>query len=161
MRPASRRSQAAELHDPVRRLEPQFDYRGRAGAAVDKKIWRHNDVDHLEELLAAEAPELPKLIVFEALDSMDGDIAPVNRICDVAERYDAMTYIDEVQELRTPLAELIRGTKSTCVFLLLSPPSRCRSARVAAVRIPHRNRRFSHASLTEGHESAFQSADAA
>jgi 5-aminolevulinate synthase len=66
----------------------------RAGA--EKKIWRHNDVGHLEELLATEAPERPKLIVFEALYSMDGDIAPVKRICDLAERYDAMTYIDEV-----------------------------------------------------------------
>ena len=62
----------------------------------EKKIWRHNDIAHLEELLAAEAPERPKLIVFEALYSMDGDLAPVNRICDVAERYGAMTYIDEV-----------------------------------------------------------------
>jgi 5-aminolevulinate synthase len=65
-------------------------------AGVEKKIWRHNDVDHLEELLAAEAPERPKLIVFEALYSMDGDIAPVKRICDLAERYGAITYIDEV-----------------------------------------------------------------
>lgn len=64
---------------------------------MDKKIWRHNGVDHLQELLAAEAPERPKLIVFEALYSMDGYIAPVNRICDVAERYDAMTDIDEVR----------------------------------------------------------------
>jgi 5-aminolevulinate synthase len=63
---------------------------------VEKKIWRHNDVGHLEELLAAEAPERPKLIVFESLYSMDGDIAPVRRICDLAERYHAMTYIDEV-----------------------------------------------------------------
>ena len=62
----------------------------------EKKIWRHNDIAHLEELLAAETPERPKLIVFEALYSMDGDLAPVNRICDVAERYGAMTYIDEV-----------------------------------------------------------------
>src|SRR5215468_5434962 len=62
----------------------------------EKKIWRHNDIAHLEELLAAEDPERPKLIVFEALYSMDGDIAPVNRICDLAERYRAMTYIDEV-----------------------------------------------------------------
>ena len=62
----------------------------------EKKIWRHNDIAHLEELLAVEAPERPKLIVFEALYSMDGDLAPVNRICDVAERYGAMTYIDEV-----------------------------------------------------------------
>jgi 5-aminolevulinate synthase len=65
-------------------------------ADVEKKIWRHNDVGHLEELLAAEVPDRPKLIVFEALYSMDGDVAPVNRICDLAERYGAMTYIDEV-----------------------------------------------------------------
>jgi 5-aminolevulinate synthase len=65
-------------------------------AGVEKKIWRHNDVGHLEELLAAEAPERPKLIVFEALYSMDGDIVPVNRICEFATRYGAMTYIDEV-----------------------------------------------------------------
>jgi 5-aminolevulinate synthase len=65
-------------------------------AGVEKRIWRHNDVGHLEELLAAEAPERSKLIVFEALYSMDGDVAPVNRICDLAERYRAMTYIDEV-----------------------------------------------------------------
>jgi 5-aminolevulinate synthase len=65
-------------------------------SGCEKKIWRHNDITHLEELLAAEAPERPKLIVFEALYSMDGDVAPVNRICDLAERYRAMTYIDEV-----------------------------------------------------------------
>src|SRR5215469_2392406 len=65
-------------------------------AGVEKKVWRHNDVGHLEELLAAEAPERPKLIVFESLYSMDGDVAPVNRICNLAERYGAMTYIDEV-----------------------------------------------------------------
>jgi 5-aminolevulinate synthase len=64
-------------------------------AGVEKKIWRHNDFGHLEELLA-EAPERPKRIVFEALYSMDGDVASVSRICDLAERYGAMTYIDEV-----------------------------------------------------------------
>ncbi|WP_141340150.1 5-aminolevulinate synthase [Bradyrhizobium sp. USDA 3458] len=69
---------------------------GVRGAGAEKKIWRHNDVDHLEELLAVEAPERPKLIIFEAIYSMDGDIAPVRRICDLAERYHAMTYIDEV-----------------------------------------------------------------
>ena len=63
---------------------------------MEKKIWRHNDVGNLEELLAAEAPERPKLIVFEALYSIEGDVGPVNRICDLAERYRAMTYIDEV-----------------------------------------------------------------
>ena len=65
-------------------------------AGCEKKIWRHNDVAHLEELLQAAGPDRPKLIVFESLYSMDGDIAPIHRICDLAERYGAMTYADEV-----------------------------------------------------------------
>jgi 5-aminolevulinate synthase len=64
-------------------------------SGAEKQIFRHNDVAHLEELLKA-AGDRPKLIVFESLYSMDGDIAPVNRICDLAGRYDAMTYCDEV-----------------------------------------------------------------
>jgi 5-aminolevulinate synthase len=62
----------------------------------EKHIFRHNDVAHLEELLAAADPERPKLIVFESLYSMAGDVAPVNRICDLADRHGAMTYVDEV-----------------------------------------------------------------
>jgi 5-aminolevulinate synthase len=62
----------------------------------EKKIWRHNDLQHLEELLKAADPARPKLIVFESLYSMDGDIAPVHAICDLAKRYNAMTYGDEV-----------------------------------------------------------------
>jgi 5-aminolevulinate synthase len=69
---------------------------GVRSSGAEKKIWRHNDVIHLEELLAAEPVHRPKLIVFEALYSMDGDTAPVSRICDLADRYGAMTYIDEV-----------------------------------------------------------------
>ena len=65
-------------------------------AHCEKQIFRHNDLKHLEELLAAAAPERPKLIVFESLYSMDGDIAPINAICDLAEKYGAMTYVDEV-----------------------------------------------------------------
>jgi len=64
-------------------------------SGAEKKIFRHNDMEHLEELLQA-AGDRPKLIVFEGLYSMDGDVAPVARICDLAERYGAMTYIDEV-----------------------------------------------------------------
>jgi 5-aminolevulinate synthase len=62
----------------------------------EKKIWRHNDVAHLETLLAQASPERAKLIVFESLYSMGGDVAPIARICDLAERYGAMTYCDEV-----------------------------------------------------------------
>jgi 5-aminolevulinate synthase len=65
-----------------------------AGAA--KQIWRHNDLGHLEELLSRAVPERPKLILFESIYSMDGDIAPIEPICDLADRYGAMTYLDEV-----------------------------------------------------------------
>jgi 5-aminolevulinate synthase len=65
-------------------------------ADTEKQIWRHNDLAHLEELLKAADPARPKLIVFESLYSMDGDVAPVNAICDLAARYHAMTYCDEV-----------------------------------------------------------------
>ncbi len=65
-------------------------------AHCEKQIFRHNDMAHLEALLAAADPDRPKLIVFESLYSMDGDVAPLDRICDLAERYGAMTYVDEV-----------------------------------------------------------------
>ena len=65
-------------------------------AGCEKTVWRHNDVAHLEELLAAQPLDRPKLVVFESLYSMDGDIAPIAAILDVCERYQAMTYIDEV-----------------------------------------------------------------
>ena len=62
----------------------------------ERQIFRHNDMAHFEELLRAADPARPKLIVFESLYSMDGDVAPVQAICDLAERYNAMTYCDEV-----------------------------------------------------------------
>jgi 5-aminolevulinate synthase len=65
-------------------------------SGCEKKIWRHNDVDHLEQLLAEADPQRPKLVVFESLYSMDGDVAPIERICEVAERHGALTYVDEV-----------------------------------------------------------------
>src|ERR1700676_1037845 len=65
-------------------------------SGAEKKIWRHNDTGHLEELLEHAGSDRPKLIVFESLYSMDGDVAPIRQISALAERYDAMTYLDEV-----------------------------------------------------------------
>ncbi|MFQ1700995.1 5-aminolevulinate synthase [Loktanella agnita] len=61
-----------------------------------KRIFRHNDLDHLRELLAADDPAAPKLIAFESIYSMDGDFAPIAAICDMADEFGALTYIDEV-----------------------------------------------------------------
>ncbi|MGZ9072823.1 MAG: 5-aminolevulinate synthase [Rhodoplanes sp.] len=69
---------------------------GIVHSKAEKRIFRHNDVAHLERLLADCAPDRPKLVAFESVYSMDGDIAPIAEICDVADRYGAMTFLDEV-----------------------------------------------------------------
>jgi len=61
-----------------------------------KRIFRHNDVAHLRELLAADDPSVPKVIAFESVYSMDGDFGPIEAICDLADEFGALTYIDEV-----------------------------------------------------------------
>jgi 5-aminolevulinate synthase len=63
---------------------------------AERRLWRHNDVKHLAELMAADDPKAPKMVAFESVYSMDGDIAPIKDILDVAERFGAMTYLDEV-----------------------------------------------------------------
>ena len=69
---------------------------GIAKSGAEKKIFRHNDVEHLEELLKSVDPARPKIIAFESVYSMDGDIAPIEAFCDLADKYNAMTYLDEV-----------------------------------------------------------------
>jgi 5-aminolevulinate synthase len=61
-----------------------------------KRVFRHNDVAHLESLLKQADPDAPKVIAFESVYSMDGDISPIHAICDLADRYNAITYLDEV-----------------------------------------------------------------
>ncbi len=65
-------------------------------SGADKKVFRHNDLEHLEALLKAEPADRLKVIAFESVYSMDGDIAPIGEICDLAERYGALTFLDEV-----------------------------------------------------------------
>jgi 5-aminolevulinate synthase len=67
-----------------------------APSVVQRHIFRHNDMAHLEQMLRAAPADAPKLIAFESVYSMDGDIADIAAICDLADRYGAMTYIDEV-----------------------------------------------------------------
>ena len=69
---------------------------GIRNAGCEKRIFRHNDLAHLEELLADEDPSVPKLIAFESVYSMEADVAPIVAICDLADKYNALTYLDEV-----------------------------------------------------------------
>ncbi len=69
---------------------------GIRNSGCEKKVFRHNDLEHLEELLAESPADTPKLIAFESVYSMDGDIAPIAAICDLADKYRALTYLDEV-----------------------------------------------------------------
>ncbi|MET0247044.1 MAG: 5-aminolevulinate synthase [Sphingomonas sp.] len=69
---------------------------GIRNSGCEKRVFRHNDLEHLEELLATDDPAVPKLIAFESVYSMDGDIAPIHAICDLADKYNALTYLDEV-----------------------------------------------------------------
>ena len=62
-------------------------------SGCSKRIWRHNDLEHLESLLREAGNERAKLIIFESVYSMDGDIAPIKEICDLAEKYNALTYL--------------------------------------------------------------------
>ena len=72
---------------------------GMRHSRAAKMIWKHNDVEDLRAKLASLDPETPKVVAFESVYSMDGDIAPIKEICDVADEFGAMTYLDEVHEI--------------------------------------------------------------
>ena len=69
---------------------------GIKSSGCEKRVFRHNDLAHLEQLLMEAPADAPKLIAFESVYSMDGDVAPIAAICDLADRYGAITYLDEV-----------------------------------------------------------------
>ncbi|MCF2513881.1 5-aminolevulinate synthase [Sphingomonas sp. G124] len=69
---------------------------GIRSSGCEKRVFRHNDLEHLEQLLMEAPAETPKLIAFESVYSMDGDVAPIAAICDLADKYGALTYLDEV-----------------------------------------------------------------
>jgi len=68
----------------------------RRSSKAQRQIWRHNDIKHLEELLLRADPNAPKVIAFESVYSMDGDMSPIGEICALAKRFGALTYLDEV-----------------------------------------------------------------
>src|SRR5256714_13493105 len=69
---------------------------GIRNSRAEKQVFRHNDPADLARLLDRVAPDRPKLVCFESVYSMDGDVAPIDELCDIADRYGAMTYLDEV-----------------------------------------------------------------
>ena len=69
---------------------------GMKSSGVEKRVFRHNDLTHLEDLLKSVDASRPKVIAFESVYSMEGDIAPLEEICDLADKYNAFTYLDEV-----------------------------------------------------------------
>src|SRR5918996_317586 len=69
---------------------------GIRNSGCEKRVFKHNDLEHLEQLLMDAPAEAPKLIAFESVYSMDGDVAPIASICDLADKYEALTYLDEV-----------------------------------------------------------------
>ena len=68
-------------------------------SGATKKIFRHNDVEHLEELLKNSDPSVPKIVAFETVYSMSGVVSPLEELCDVAHKYGALTFVDEVCNL--------------------------------------------------------------
>ena len=82
---------------------------GIRNSGAKKFIFRHNDVEHLEQLLEQADPDAPKIVAFETVHSMTGDVCPLEELCDVAHKYGALTFVDEVSSsiLRKILTNLV------------------------------------------------------
>ena len=85
---------------------------GIRNSGAKKFIFRHNDVEHLEQLLQEADPDAPKIVAFETVHSMTGDVCPLEELCDVAHKYGALTFVDEVsssifRKIRMNLVETI------------------------------------------------------
>lgn len=123
---------------------------------AEKKIFRHNDVAHLAELLQAADPARPKLIAFESLYSMDGDFAPLAQIVALAEQYQALTYLDE----STPPASMANGgwaTPNSWACWIKSPLFRAVSASLTVRRAaisPHPARWWRRCAAGPRHSSS-------
>ena len=84
---------------------------GIRNSGAKKHVFRHNDPNHLEELLQKVDPQLPKIVAFETVHSMDGSICPLEELCDVARKYGALTFVDEVREVFI----VFRGAKRSII----------------------------------------------
>ena len=89
-------------------------FSGIRTSGAPKKIFRHNDPGHLEELLREADPNVPKIVAFETVHSMSGAVCPLEELCDIAHKYGALTFVDEVNlSLRKKLNALL----SFCIWL--------------------------------------------
>ena len=97
---------------------------GIRNSGAKKFIFRHNDVEHLEQLLEQADPEVPKIVAFETVHSMTGDVCPLEELCDVAHKYGALTFVDEVSSLwlmlNLSIWQLKRNASLNCLLLILS-----------------------------------------
>lgn len=97
---------------------------GIRNSGAKKFIFRHNDVEHLEQLLEQADPEVPKIVAFETVHSMTGDVCPLEELCDVAHKYGALTFVDEVSRLglmsNLSIWQLTRNVSLNCLLLILS-----------------------------------------
>ena len=98
---------------------------GIRNSGAKKFIFRHNDVEHLEQLLQEADPDAPKIVAFETVHSMTGDVCPLEELCDVAHKYGALTFVDEVS---SSIFRKIRMNPVETIALFMQKLARRRTA---------------------------------